>query len=78
MEKIICKNCNETIASPGIANRSFAGTFMTCSECGDELKKESYLLKLSEAQVTLFCKKCLIKLRKRTGLKCPKCGTINN
>jgi predicted RNA-binding Zn-ribbon protein involved in translation (DUF1610 family) len=78
MEKIICKNCSETIATTGIANRSFAGTFMTCSECGNELKKESYLLKLSEAQVALYCKKCIIQLRKRSGLECPKCGTNNN
>lgn len=77
MEKIICKNCNETIAFPGVPNRSFTGTFMTCTECGTELKKASYLLKLSEYQVTLYCKKCLIKMHKRTGLKCPKCGTVN-
>ncbi|HXK50350.1 MAG TPA: hypothetical protein PKW56_07775 [Clostridiales bacterium] len=77
MEKIICKYCGKEIASPGYANRTFAGTFMTCSSCGSELNKLSYLLRLSESQVTTLCVKCLKKMRKRTGLKCPSCGQLN-
>ncbi|HQO09742.1 MAG TPA: hypothetical protein PLK90_08400 [Clostridiales bacterium] len=77
MEKINCKKCSATIATPGYASRTFAGTYMTCSQCGTELKKVSYILKLSEVQVAFVCKKCIAIIKKRTGLKCPICGTIN-
>ncbi|MDD3045415.1 MAG: hypothetical protein PHF33_08175 [Candidatus Delongbacteria bacterium] len=77
METVKCKKCGATIATSGYAGRSFAGTYMSCAECGSELKKASYLLRTSEVQVMLICVKCFKKIRKRSGFKCPACGEIN-
>jgi hypothetical protein len=77
MEKVLCKNCNFTLGTAGFIGRDTIGRFIKCAECGDEMKKQAWVLHVSETMVSMICPKCFKKAVKK-GIKCPKCFQVHS